>query len=196
MTLKKLSADFRREAGCEFTPGTTTVRLLTLDGRITLPDKLDGVNEDGSPNPGSVSSVQRYHDGKAVEYTVVGNDVIPTRTTILGPERAGTGDMFVVTYTHNGTVPDDVNAAIALTAARYMTVDPKSAVAQSTMLSAEGYHQRMAAWVADSVKLSPSDIALAHAYRSLPAMPIVAKLGGRPSAQEFDTRWVSGSAWL
>lgn len=205
MLMAKLCGQFRRESGCEFTPGITTVKLLSVDGRISLPDLLDGVTEEkddegnvisSTPNPGSVNTVQRWQDGHAItEYTVVGQDVIPSRETVLGPKRVGTGDPFLVNYTHNGAVPDDVTAAIAAAVGRYLSVDPKSAVAQSTFLSAEGYHQRMAAWVASSVWLDAADIALAQSYRAIPSMPVVAKLGHtEPTSWENQFR-VSGEAW-
>lgn len=194
LILARLNGEFRQIAGCEFTPGTTTVRLLSVDGRITLPDMLNGYNEDGSlANEGSVASVQNYRDGKAVDFTLVGQDVLPTRPTILGTERAGTGTLFVVTYTHYGTVPEEVSSALAAACARYLTVDPKSAVAQSTFLSSEGYHQRMATWVADTVKLSATDIALAESYRTTPVTPIVAKMGGHHDASGWDESWRVGS---
>lgn len=193
----RLSGLFRRESGCVFTPGTTTVRLISVAGRITLPDILNETDEETGEiaAPGTVYSVQRYHDGKACEFTLVGQDVLPTQETILGSERPGTGDLYVVTYTHRGQVPDEVKSCVAGSAARYLTVDPKSAVAQSTFLSSEGYHQRMAQWVADSVKLSESDIQTARAYRSTPAMPIVHKGGHTPKSVAYSS-WGIGEGVL
>jgi hypothetical protein len=200
--MAKLCGQFRREAVCEFTPGTTDIKLLSVDGRITLPDILNGVilDQDGdviAQNPGSVNSVLKWEDGCAVSsYTVVGQDVIPREEQCYGPRRVGTGDAFQVNYTHNGAVPDDVSAAVAACVSRYLAVDPKSAVAQSTFLSAEGYHQRMAAWVAQSVWLDAADVQLARSYRALPSMPVVAKLGHR-THRDFNTEFSinAGTAW-
>lgn len=190
LIVARLSSLFRREAGCQFTPGRTTVRLLSVAGRITLPDTLDSDDEGDDLLLGSVSQVLRYHDGKACDFTVVGQDVLVTQSTILGKETPGTGDMFVVTYQHYGPVPDEVVGTIASACARYLTVDPKSAVAQSTFLSSEGYHQRMAQWVADTVKLSDTDIATARAYRSMPSTPIVHK-SGRPTPSVAYDEWTA-----
>lgn len=196
LIVAKLSSLFRREAGCQFTPGVTTVRLLSVAGRITLPDKLDDIDDDTGlvTDTGVVSKVQKYRDGKDVDFTVVAQDVIPQIATLLGRERAGTGDSFVVTYNHRARVPDEVVSTIAMSTARYLTVDPKSAVAQSTFLSSEGYHQRMAQWVADTVKLSATDIQTARDYRSTPACAIVAKSGGRESQALFEDSWLTGEA--
>lgn len=168
--MAKLCRLFRLEAGREFTPGTSTIQLLSLNGKVPLPDGLgkDGtVDEVALPN-GKVLDPQ--------DYSVLNNKLIIKRHTILGHETPGTGDPFEVTYTHNEPVPWDVRATIASDVGRYLTVDPQSAVAQSTFLSSEGYHQRIAAWVADVVKLTPDDKELAHYYRPFRAMPIVHKI--------------------
>lgn len=178
--MAKLCRLFRLEAGREFTPGTTTVQLLSVNGKIPLPDPLGPT--------GSVDEVA-LDDGTVLgplDYTVRNNSLIVNRRTWLGRELPGTGDPFEVTYTHTGEVPWDVRATIAADVARYLTIDPNSAVAQSTFLSAEGYHQRIAAWVADVVKLSPDDLALARSHRPVRCMPIVHKIA---SYREGYTDW-------
>lgn len=182
--LAKLCTLFRIEAGREFTPGTTTVQLLTLGGRIILPDPL-GVN-------GSVTQIVTHHGDvlDPTNYSIRNNSVWIEEPTLIGKDRPGTGTPYEVTYTHTGEVPWDVRAAVAAAVTRYLTVDPNSAVAQSTFLSAEGYHQRIAAWVADVVKLADEDVQLARAHRPYPVNLIVQKM---PSFVQGRTDW---SMWV
>lgn len=179
--LAKLCALFRREAGREFTPGRTSVDMMTLAGYIQLPDPL-GDN-------GSVEEIRTRY-GKVLDptcYSVDAQDrVWIEEPTLLGKERPGSGTVYAVTYTHNGEVPWDVRAAMAAAVARYLTIDPNSAVAQSTFLSAEGFHQRIAAWVADVVTLTPGDIALARSHRPYRVNIIVHKM---PDYREGRTDW-------
>ena len=178
--LAKLCSLFRIEAGREFTPGTTTVTLLTLAGYIKLPDPLG--------DTGTVDEVVTQH-GEVVDpsnYSVRNNKLWIEEPSLIGNVRPGSGTPYDVTYTHTGEVPWDVRAAIAAAVARYLTVDPTSAVSQSTFLSAEGYHQRIAAWVADVVKLNPEDVTLARSHRPYPVNIIVQKL---PSFLEGRTDW-------
>lgn len=170
--LAKLCSLFRREAGREFAPGKSTVDLMTLAGYIPLPDPL-GDN-------GSVQEISKR--GKVIDpsnYSVDAQDrVWIQEPSLIGRERPGSGEVYTVTYIHNGEVPWDVRACMAAAVARYLTVDPNSAVAQSTFLSNEGSHQRIAAWVADVVRLEPEDITLARSHRAIPVNIIVHKLGG------------------
>jgi hypothetical protein len=178
--LAKLCSLFRREAGCEFTPGTTTVTMMTLADYIQLPDPLG--------ETGFVSEVITK-TGKVVDpsnYSVRADKIWIEEPALIGKERPGTGRTYDVTYTHTAPVPWDVRAAIAASAARYLTIDPNSAVAQSTFLSAEGYHQRIATWVADVVQLHPADITLARSYRPYPVNIIVQKM---PDYREGRTDW-------
>jgi hypothetical protein len=179
--LAKLCRLFRIEAGREFTPGDTTADMLTLAGYIQLPDPLG--------EGGSVEEILTA-DGKVIDpanYSVkAGDRVWIEEPTLIGHDRPGSGTRYTVTYTHNGEVPWDVRATMAAAVARYLTVDPNSAVAQSTFLSAEGYHQRIAAWVADVVSLHPGDIALARAHRPYRVNIIVQKM---PSFLEGRTDW-------
>ena len=191
LILAKLSQEFRWQAGREFTPGTSTVQLLSLSGRIRLPDYL-------GPQ-GTVDEVVTY-SGTVLDpstYTVRNNAIIVNIPMILGSQRPGTGDRFEVTYTHTGQCDMAVRSVISAACARYLTVDPNSAVAQSTFLSAEGYHQRIAAWVADVVKLMPEDIALAKSYRPFPSSPIIQKIHSPASPNmDWSQSWVWGGITL
>jgi hypothetical protein len=188
--LAKLCSLFRREAGREFTPGTTTVDMMTLAGYLQLPDPL-GDN-------GSIAEISRR--GKVLDpsrYSVdKQNRVWIEEPSLIGIERPGSGEVYTVTYTHYGEVPWDVRAAMAAAVARYLTVDPNSAVAQSTFLSAEGYHQRIAAWVADVVRLDPEDIALARSHRPYPVNIIVHKMGGHGALQQDWSQWQWGGVLI
>jgi hypothetical protein len=189
--LAKLCRLFRIEAGREFTPGTTTVDMMTLAGYIQLPDPLG--------DTGEVTEILT-RDGKVVDpsnYSVKANDrVWIEEPTLIGKERPGSGVVYTVTYTHSAPVPWDVRAAMAAAVARYLTVDPNSAVAQSTFLSAEGYHQRIAAWVADVVKLNPDDIALAKAHRPYRVNIIVHKLPGGLQGRTDWSMWTWGGVTI
>lgn len=188
--LAKLCALFRIEAGREFTPGTSTIQLLSVNGGVTLPDPLG--------EAGSVDEVVTPK-GKVLDpelYSVRNNKLYIEIPTLIGHERPGTGDPFEVTYTHTGAVPWDVRATMAADVGRYLTIDPTSAVAQSTFLSAEGYHQRIAAWVADVVKLNPEDVALAKSHRPFPASPIVHKLGNYEMGHTDWSSWMWGGVTL
>lgn len=188
--LAKLCKLFRIEAGRDFTPGQTTIQLLSVNGKVPLPD---GLGENGT-----VDEVA-FTNGKVIEpqdYSVVNNALVIRYKTILGCETPGTGDPFMVTYTHNEPVPWDVRATIAADVGRYLTVDPQSAVAQSTFLSAEGYHQRIAAWVTDTVKLTDDDKELARSYRRLKAMPIVHKIHAYKEGYSDWSQWQWGGVTL
>lgn len=189
--LAKLCSLFRIEAGREFTPGTSTVQLLSLNGRVRLPDPLG--------ETGSVDEVLTEH-GKildpAMDYTVINNSIRIRTPSLIGHESPGTGTPFEVTYTHTGQVPWDVRACIASACARYLTVDPNSAVAQSTFLSAEGFHQRIATWVADVVKLLPDDEKLARLHRAIPVNLIVHKVRSRVEPHTDWSAWQWGGVTL
>lgn len=188
--LAKLCRLFRNEAGREFTPGTTTVQLLSLNGAVCLPDPLG--------NTGTVDEVVTTK-GTVIDpsnYSVRNNKLYIQIPTLIGKEQPGTGDPFEVTYTHTGQVPWDVRATMAADVGRYLTIDPTSAVAQSTFLSAEGYHQRIAAWVADVVKLNASDIELARSHRAVRVNLIVHKLSGRQQAYTDWGSWQWGGTTL
>jgi hypothetical protein len=158
--LAKICRQFRREAGREFTPGRTTVKLLTVAGRITLPD---GLGDEGAVH--TVSGV----DVEDLTYEVDGDELIIGRNG----RRVGTGLMVKIDYTHSAAVPQEVADTVGAIVARYLTVDPTSAVAQSTFLASEFYQQRFADWVSRSVGLTPDDCEEAQSYRTRPVTVIV-----------------------
>lgn len=189
--LAKLCSLFRIEAGRQFSPGTSTVTLLSLNGRVRLPDPL-------GPN-GTVDEVvtERGDSLSPADYTLINNSIRIRRPSLLGRESPGTGTPFEITYTHKGEVPWDVRACMASAVARYLTVDPNSAVAQSTFLSAEGFHQRIATWVADVVKLNPDDVALARHHRAVPVNLIVHKFrdSAGPHTDWSEWQWGGVTLW-
>lgn len=190
--LAKLCSLFRREAGREFTPGRTSADVMTLASYIQLPDPLG--------DTGSVEEIRTRH-GTVLDPTSYTVDTQQDRVwveepSLIGRERPGSGKVYTVTYTHSGEVPWDVRAAMAAAVARYLTIDPNSAVAQSTFLSAEGYHQRIAAWVADVVSLHPADIALARSHRPYRVNIIVAKMGGRVAPRTDWSQWQWGGVTI
>lgn len=155
--LTKISREFRREAGCQFSPGRTKVRLLTVAGRVSLPD---GLGEDGEVH--SVTGI----DG--LSWTVDDDELV-----LAARCGVGTGRRVTVDYTHNEPVPEEVVATVAAIVVRYLSVDPTSAVAQSTFLGSEHFQQRFADWVSSSVKLTGDDCDFARSYRSRPVTVIV-----------------------
>lgn len=154
----KISREFRREAGRQFTPGRTKVRLMTVAGRVLLPD---GLGEGGE-----VHSVTGVDD---LAFEVDDDELVLT----VRRRSAGTGTVVKVDYTHNEPVPEEVAGTVAAIVARYLTVDPTSAVAQSTFLASEQFQQRFADWVSSSVKLTEDDCDFAKSYRSRPVTVIV-----------------------
>jgi hypothetical protein len=144
---------------------------------------------------GFVSEVQGC-DGNVVDpsnYSVKANDRLwIEEPSLIRPRNPGSGTVYTVTYSHQGEVPWDVRATMAAAVARYLTVDPNSAVAQSTFLSAEGYHQRIAAWVADTVRLDPADVELARAHRPYRVNIIVQKFPDRLQGYTDWSMWQWG----
>lgn len=153
----KISREFRREAGREFTPGRTKVQLLTVGGRLALPD---GLGEGGEVH--SIAGV----DG--LNFEVDDDELV---LTVRG-RTVGTGVRVKLDYTHNEGVPTEVSGTVAAIVARYLTVDPTSAVAQSTFLASEQFQQRFADWVSSSVKLTADDCDFARSYRTRPVVVI------------------------
>lgn len=158
--LAKISREFRREAGREFTPGRTKVKLLTVAGRIALPD---GLGETGT-----------VHSIAGIDVDDLTHEVDDDELVICRNGRSiGTGVMVKIDYTHNEPVPDEVSGTVGAIVARYLTVDPTSAVAQSTFLASEFYQQRFADWVSRSVKLTEEDCEFARSYQPRPVTVIV-----------------------
>ncbi|OYN80424.1 hypothetical protein [Mycolicibacterium sphagni] len=158
LLLPKISREFRREAGRQFTPGRTKVKLITVAGRVTLPD---GLGDGGEVH--SVTGVDNLH------FEVDDDELVLT----VRRRSVGTGVVVKLDYTHREEVPEEVKGTVAAIVARYLTVDPTSAVAQSTFLASEQFQQRFADWVSSSVKLTDDDIDFARSYRDRPVTVIV-----------------------
>ena len=147
--LARVSREFRREAERPFTPGTYTVRLLTVGDRVRLPEPVTSVT--------SVTDAE----GDDVDYVLDGQDlVLETSGRPLW-----SGVPITVTYTHSDEVPEDVVSAVASIVARHLTVDPTSAEAMSTDLSTLDFRQRMAPWVSERLLLTGEERAEARSYR-------------------------------
>lgn len=145
--LARVSREFRREAERVFTPGTSTVRLLTVGDRVRLPETIT-----------TVTSVID-DDGDTVDYTVDGQELVL--------ETSGyplwSGVPITVTYTHSEAVPADVVAAVAAIVARHLTVDPS--VGPVTEMYVGPFRQRYADWTNRTALLTEDDCAAARAYR-------------------------------
>lgn len=159
--LARVSREFRREAERTFTPGTSTVRLSTVGGRVRLPEPVE--------NAAGVTLVQL--DGQTVDWALDGQDLVLTRYG----RPTWSGLTVTVTYTHTEPVPDDVVSTVAGIVARHLSVDPTSAEAQSTELSTLDFRQRLAPWVSDRGLLTDEERAEARSYRYPGSAVIVQK---------------------
>lgn len=151
--LARASREFRREAERTFTPGTTTVRLLTVAGRVRLAETIDEVS--------SVSRSDCYGDPETVDFEVDGQEVICTSRGYLLPS----GVLVTVTYTHTAAVPPEVVAAVAAIVARHLTVDPNSVAAQATEMAAGPFRTRYAEWTSNRALLTEEECCEARTYR-------------------------------
>lgn len=147
--LARVSREFRREAERVFTPGTSTVRLLTVGDRVRLPEPVTSVT--------SVTDAE----GDDVDYVLDGQDLVLETSGLP----LWSGVPITVTYTHSDEVPEDVVSAVASIVARHLTVDPTSAEAMSTDLSTLDFRQRMAPWVSERLLLTGEERAEARSYR-------------------------------
>lgn len=158
--LLRVSREFRREAERVFTPGTTTVRLLTVAGRVHLTETVDEVEE------------VTYRDCRGEEvvlgFEVDGQDLIVDYNGQVLPS----GIPVTVTYTHTADVPDEVKATVAAIVARHLTVDPASAEAKATELAAGPFRTRYADWTSNHALLTPEECEQARSYR-YPASSII-----------------------
>jgi hypothetical protein len=161
--LARVSREFRREAERDFTPGTTTVRLLTVAGRVHLAETVDSVDD-----VTSVTYTDCHGDTYELDYELDGQDLVLE----YSGHRLTSGIPVHVTYTHTAAVPADVVAAVAAIVARNLTVDPLSAQAQSTELSTDSYRQRFAEWVSKAKVFTEDDCETARSYRH-PASAII-----------------------
>lgn len=144
LLLEKVSGMFRVAAQRVFTAGQLNVRLMVSGGRIQLTEM-----------PATIESVTDC-DGNAVDYVQDGKTLLVNHPT---------GVFLNVVYTFDDQVPDSVRVAVAETVARYLTVDPLSAQAQSTDLQAGDFRQRFASWVSSSVQLPGEVLELAKSFR-------------------------------
>lgn len=149
--LARVSREFRREAGRVFTPGTSTARLLTVAGRVRLPEPVDSEDD--------VTSVVLTVDGTEPDWELDGQELVLE----LSGRDLWSGVSVTVVYTHSGDVPDDVVAAVAAIVARNLSVDPN--IGGATEMSAGPFRQRFADWVTRSALLTEDDCAAARAYR-------------------------------
>lgn len=150
--LVRVSRKFRREAEREFTPGTTTLRLLTVAGRVRLPDLIDEVE--------TVTVADCDGDPVDVDYTVDGQELL---IRYPGGHLYPSGVAVTVTYTHTADVPHDVVDAVAAIAARHLTVDPADArIVQET---AGPFSEKYADWVFKGSLLTEEECDTARSYR-------------------------------
>lgn len=149
--LARVSSEFRREAERVFTPGESTVRLLTVDGRVRLAEPIAEVSSASMQDcDGTDVSLTTSVDGQFVELEYAGR-------------RLGSGVPVTVTYTHTTDVPDDVVATVASIVARHLTLDPN--VGPVTEMYAGPFRQRFADWANQTALLTADDVAAARAYR-------------------------------
>lgn len=161
--LLRVSREFRREAERVFTPGTSTVRLLTVAGRVHLAETVTDVDD--------IETVT-YWDCRGVEtelgFKLDGQDLIVDYNGSVLPS----GVPVTVTYTSTAGVPDEVKAAVAAIVARHLTVDPNSAEAKATELAAGPFRTRYADWTSNHALLTEEECEEARSYR-YPASSII-----------------------
>jgi hypothetical protein len=164
--LALVSRRFRMEAQRLFTPGTYTHTLRLFGGRVRLEEIPSTVFEV------AVSGV----DGMPQPYAVESNWI---RFTNEWPDFLLNGHTATVTYAWDTPVPDDVVAAVAVIAARTLTVDPGSVIAQSKMLRTLDYTQEIANWAnsGNAGIMTPDDVTLARSYRYPLPPSIVMQMG-------------------
>lgn len=151
--LARVSREFRREAERDFTPGSTALRLLTVAGRVRLPEPVTTIDD--------VELLDTLGDPVTIEHELDGQELVIRQGGRLLPS----GIPVTVTYTHSGATPDSVVADVAAIVARHLTVDPLSAQAQSTELSTDSYRQRFAEWVSKTELLTADECETARSYR-------------------------------
>lgn len=159
--LARVSREFRREAQRNFTPGTTTVRLLTVGGRVRLA-------EAGVTGITSATTRDSYNQTQTLDTTVDGQDVILEQYGQL----LGSGVPVTVTYTHTGEIPDAVVASVAGIVARLLTVEPDSVEAKAVDMTAGPFRVRYADWVSSQGLLTEEECADARSYRH-PASSVI-----------------------
>lgn len=154
--LARVSREFRLEAERQFGSGTTTVRLLTVAGRLRLVEPVSTVND-----VDSVSMLDCYGDTVNLEYTLDGQTLLLEHNGCALPS----GVQVTVVYTHSGDIPEEVVAAVAAIVGRNLTVDPNSVAAQAVDLAAGPFRTRYADWTSNTSLLTEQDCELAKSYR-------------------------------
>lgn len=154
--LARVSREFRREAERDFTPGITTVRLLTVAGRVHLVETVESVDD-----VTSATMQDCYGDTVALDYALNGQQLVLEDDGYPLPS----GVAVTVTYTHTAAVPDEVVATVAGIVARHLTVDPNSAAAQATDMAAGPFRTRYAEWTSATSLLTEQECAQARSYR-------------------------------
>lgn len=164
--LSRVSREFRREAGRDtengFTPGTTTVRLLTVAGRVHLAETVEDVTDIAS-----VTMRDCYSEVVELAHELDGQDLIVEHYG----RRLPSGVPVTVTYTHTADVPQDVVDAVAAIVARHLTVDP-STDGKIAEMQAGPFRQRNADWTTSTALLTEEECAQARSYRH-PATAII-----------------------
>ena len=159
--LARVSREFRREAERVFTPGTTTVRLLTVAGRVHLTETVESVDQIQS-----VTMKNCYGDTVNVDYVLDGQDLCLE----VNGYPLHSGVEVTVTYEHTADVPADVVAAVAGIVARHLTLDPN--LGPVTEMYAGPFRQRYADWVNKTALLTEEECEIARSYR-YPASNII-----------------------
>lgn len=148
--LERVSRRFQREAGRTLTAGAVTVRALTVEGRVHLPD----------PPSGDTVTVTDLC-GNTLEGVIEGDCVDVTRNGCP----VATGEILVVEYTRDEP-PQAAIDAVAAIVARHLTVEPGSPESKSTDLTAGvDFRQRLADWVSDTSLFTDEELAEARSYR-------------------------------
>lgn len=154
--LAEVSRQFRREAEREFTPGTTIVGLITVAGRVRLPDPAPTV-----ANVTSATYLNEWGDTISPTFSLDGQELLLTYNN----DRLPSGVKVTVTYQHTSAVPAEVVSAVARIVGRNLNIDPLSAQAQSKQLSTTDYSQTFADWVSNTKLLTEDDCETARSYR-------------------------------
>lgn len=169
--LTQVSARFRREARRQFTPGASTVRLQVLDLVIVLPEAPVVEVERVLDDDGRELAWRRLSPtGQEVALDPPGEIPLFVGSPVSMPGFEARRPRFAtVTYTHGGTVPDDVRLAVADAVRRVLTLDADAAAGAASITDTRGPFSRtrqFAAWaVGGQALLSPEDLALARSYR-------------------------------
>lgn len=155
--LERVSRRFRIEAERPFTPGTETVRLLAVAGKVRLPEQVTDVT--------SVTA-SRGTETLDLDYVLEGQTLVCEYAGCPVP----TGVSVTVTYTHSAEVPAAVVADVAAIVARHLSVEADEAKVVSE--TAGPYTTRYAEWVGSTGLFTEDECRTARSYR-YPASTVV-----------------------